>query len=188
MDSNPIALVLLAGFVGFVLWNTGPVQTVNGQNVVPTKTNYDWWRSEGEADASFDVYSDSDVFLASFNIVDNRLYQSPEQEQAGRIKIKATHNFFGGDPGFDLGALAAYHKGMESDRFQVGVRYSPLRLGFNAIATDFVITEDTAGVGLSFYLPSKGKWYSKFGLGAWYLAPFAHGDPAFAYGLSFSTK
>lgn len=187
-DINPMAVGLVVLFIGFILYNTGPIQTIDGQNVVPTKVNFNLWRSKGEADASFSVYDRQGAHLGDFNVLDNQLYQDPEQEKSGPITIRATHNFFGGDPTFDVGSLGAYHKGLEEDKFQVGLRYSPFRFAFNAIAADFAVTQDSAGVGLSFYLPTKGRWYSKFGLGAWYLFPYDNGNPAIAYGISFSIK
>ncbi len=93
------------------------------------------------------------------------------------------------DPGFDIGTFGGYAVSGTVPRFQVGLRYSPVRLSWGILAPDVVASQTAAGVGLSVYPPSTyfGRWWDHFGLGGWYVAPYDGSHGAVVVGLAFSS-
>lgn len=97
---------------------------------------------------------------------------------------------------FDLGCFAAYKpSGRDSgeyddESFQAGLRYSPIRLLYGTIAPDALITEDAAGVGISFYPPARyvGPRWHHLGIEIGWMASLSgHSPDGWVAGLSFTT-
>lgn len=93
----------------------------------------------------------------------------------------------------DLGTWIGY-KGSE-EGYKGGIRFSPVRLLYGAIAADLVASKDSYGGGISFFPPPKvaGRIWSHIGIGAWYTFPYPSSDndsigSGWNFGVAFSTR
>jgi hypothetical protein len=110
------------------------------------------------------------------------------------VRPTLKRSYYFADPGLDIGTWAGYwsrpSRDPETDRsWQAGIRISPVRLCYDVLSPDAVLSSDAIGLGVSTYLPSSfGPVWDQFGLGIWYMAPFHGGGSGWAAGLSFSSR
>jgi hypothetical protein len=152
--------------------------------------------ADGDLTASFS-YKDQDgiehTATGDVDVRHGRVYQSDEQRTASdKAGFKFQYNRTVGlcDPYlFDLGTVAGAAGLSGADRFQVGLRYSPVRLLYGTVAPDLILTKDAVGVGVSAYLPAdEFPNLSHWGLEVARLIPTHSGTkPANFVGIAFST-
>jgi len=161
---------------------------------VETKNDYHLWKGYDAVDATITATDTSGHNLGTWYSMGDQLYTKPRRpgdpEPPIRLTITRERDLF--SEGWDIGTWGSYWSGRNDSRdsrFQVGIRISPLRILYDTIAFDAVVSKDAVGAGLSFYLPSDhvDPWWRHWGLGAWWLAPTSGAAPGWAVGLSFST-
>jgi hypothetical protein len=188
--------IILVVFVGVTFWFNHPAPSTNGlQPVTEESAHFHLLRHQGDGDGLVTVTAPtSDIGrTARYVLDDGRLYQADDEPDGGKDAITASVRpdyYLIDSTKLDLGAWSAYRTGSHTDgRFQVGVRYSPVRLFYGTIAPDLVASEDVIGAGLSVYPPERlvGRYFDHIGLGGWYGAPFDGGNPSWMFGLTFST-
>jgi len=95
---------------------------------------------------------------------------NPDGTKTPIWKITAKQKLFGADPGWDFGTYAGYLDGPKDHSkihsFDVGLRISPVRF-FDSVALDGLVSNQAAGVGVSFYpAPERfGEFWSHVGVG-----------------------
>jgi hypothetical protein len=118
-------------------------------------------------------------------------------EDGSAICATTTDDYYGGKGHYDLGAFTGFRpasRGYDKlDPFTAGLRFSPLRLGYDCVAPDLVVTNEWAGAGVSFFAPERfvGSDWKHLGLGAWYGYPFRgqpDGPGGWTVGASFSIR
>ena len=107
--------------------------------------------------------------------------------------ITAKQKLFGADPGWDFGAYAGYLDGPKGQTkispFDVGVRISPVRF-FNSIALDGLVSNQAAGLGVSFYpAPERfGEFWGHMGVGYGRVISYRDEHQRNLFYFSLSTK
>lgn len=192
MSGEIIVGSLVVGFLAVTFYFNRPAGSIAGNTPVETKSEFHLVRHAAETDGRLVISDHDGVVRGEYGIVDNQLYQTPEQAESGALHARLIRDFYLVDPKLDLGTWGAYlpHNDPAVDTLQVGLRVSPFRLLYGSVAVDAVISQDTGGAGLSLYPPTKlfGPAWHHVGLGAWYVAPFDGSGPRWSYGLSFSIR
>jgi hypothetical protein len=187
MTDKLAAILVLAG-LAFVLWLNPPKRATKlNSKPIETKHDYHLYRPiEDAVDREIRV-SDGQHSARVFD-VDGELRADVSNPDYFNITIREHEHFASFRT--DLGMWGAGSLADETEqRFQYGLRYSPLRLFFDTVAADVVVSDESIGVGASAY-PTPDSWghpWHHAGIGAWYLVPFDDAaEPDFAIGLSFS--
>jgi hypothetical protein len=204
-----LGLLLIACALAAAFFFSGKAPTVAGKVQIEEGTpRYHFYRGSDDADGSLEVPNNPTDLHSDFVMLNGKLFQDPDQRTAlAKAGVHATYtsDYYFIDPGprstYDFGTWAGYYGGgMDSglSRFQVGLRYSPFRIGLVAadVAPDLVVSKDVAGAGLSVYPASRfaGSFWRHIGLGAWYVIPTRSGtgdtqpSPGWVYGFAFSTR
>lgn len=116
-----------------------------------------------------------------------------KDEKLPALHLSVTPDYYAYDRVNDFGTFAGYRpsaRQTDDDTFEVGIRYSPIRLLYGTIAPDALLSRDSAGVGLSFYPPEQyvGTFFHHLGLEFGYMASLSgNSGPGYVVGLSFST-
>ena len=122
--------------------------------------------------------------------IDGRLYENPLKPNT-RLEAEFTPSSHFNSPHFDVGGFGGLGDFAGTARpIQVGVRYSPTRLGFGWVAPDLVASTEAVGAGVSIFPTSRTvgyPWYH-LGVGAWYMAPWDGGRPGLVLGVSSSIR
>ncbi len=189
--------VCVIGLVWLVIHAERPAPSI--KNKVPAaslRPGVHLWQGPGDADETIQVkIVDPDTGVVTTGELlqrQGRVYT----DRDGRITAGVRTEFYFLKPGLDIGAFGGYRpaaRGTESDTFDVGLRYSPVRTFFGTLAPDIAISKDWIGAGASIYPPKRlvGPDWSHVGLGAWYGYPTrsdSHSGPGWTVGLSFSIK
>lgn len=181
----------------YFVFQKGAPSVANKVLIPETTPRFHLFRSEDQGHGSLTATDRETGATLGEYVTDRagRVHETPEQAASGRIKLTRTADYFALDPSLDLGAWAGYwNHGTASDSrsapWQAGIRISPVRLAFDVVAPDAVLSADGLGAGLSIYPPAS--WSTRWchiGVGAWYLVPFHRDDtPGWAIGLAFSTR
>ena len=186
-----VAILALLAVFAFLLVSSKRADTLPPNAVpVPTKNYWHLYRADNQVDGTVEVHDRTGATVRRYYLDGERLYADKDNPSDG-ISLTYYRNRDFIDTRFDLGTWAGYRTsgdGTES-RFQPGIRYSPVRLGFDLVALDAVASRDVAGVGVSLYPPDNfGRFWHHWGVGAWYCAPFNGDQPGLCVGLSFSAK
>lgn len=204
-----IAIILAILVIGTTLFFAGPpTRTVENNVVLPTKTKFGVVSKEDQADATLHLVAKKDIKAGSFldiDILDGVLSESKEQVVArGQFGIEAevtrNRDFF--DPAWkfpfsDFGTFAGYAPDRKSeegsdidDGLVLGLRFSPFRTLYGTLAADILVSPNTAGVGVSAWLPSEhfGGVFSHWGVGYGHLWPTDSGSSSNIFYISFSVK
>lgn len=187
-------LALIGGvcLLGWVLLSSRSATALpDGSKPVPTETSYDWVRQEPEVDGVVELLDRSGAELGRYFLRNGQLYEPADGKNLGSLRL--TRHLYAVDPGFDLGVWGGYWAGerdASQSAYQVGLRYSPLRLGYGLVSPDAIVSRDLFGIGASIYPPERyfGREWHHLGLGVWFAAPLVGGDPNWVAGLSFSTR
>jgi len=192
---EPFFALLIVGVLVVTFWFAhAPAPTIVG-DVKPDKstTAYHGVRPEKAADGTFSLYDDVDNLVAQWHVRHNRVSVVPVKPVVDSAGVThAYHNtyerdVYAWDTDLDIGTWAGYCTA-DAPHFQVGIRYAPVRLFAGILALDTVASRDVAGAGISLYPPPEylGDFWTRLGLGCWYVGPYRGGRPGLCYGLSFS--
>lgn len=188
-NTSLVGFLLLALVVATVWMHGNPEALPDGSTPVATSTKLHFLSAEGDVDGVFTIKDADGTVRDRYYLLDGQLYEPPGESNRDRGSLVEHLDFI--TARWDLGTWAAYFKAADGDtsRFQPGLRWSPVRVGFNLVALDAVVSSEVAGLGASLYPPRRlGRWWAHWGLGAWYVAPFDGGGPGLCVGLSFSTR
>lgn len=186
-----LPLVVLLGLVLLTLFMmSAPVAPLpSGATPVETKHAFELFRTRDEIDGMVTIQDRAGAPLGQYYLSGSQLYQDPGLEQPAKLTLTRVRYLI--DPALDLGAFAAGSAIQGQDRFQAGLRVSPVRLGYGLVAIDAVVSQDQVGLGASVYPPPDyfGPAWRHIGVGAWYCLPFDQDlEPGLALGISFSTR
>jgi hypothetical protein len=205
MNGERVALGLIILIFASIFLFHGKPGSINGLTPVEQKApRFHLFRNQGDGDGTFKVQIPGTITdgasnrSGSFVLYGGRLFEDPLDPSSLRATFTPDYYFVDTDPdqGLDLGTWAAYRPGSTEDTsgFQVGIRYSPVRLAWGTLSTDLVASADVVGAGFSLYPPPQfvGGWWRHIGLGAWYTVPFGddtdRSTSEWCYGLSFTTR
>jgi hypothetical protein len=183
---------LAIGFIGTTFWFARtPAPSIAGDIAVKTETHFHGWRGENDADGTLRIFDDKDRVVSAFHLRDNRVSEVPVERNPDEPAYTARfdRDYYLGQHDLDLGVWTGYSKLDNLQHWQTGVRYSPVRVLYDSISADAVISQDAAGTGISLFPPadSLGDFWRHTGIGVWYMAPFDGGSPGLVFGFSFST-
>jgi hypothetical protein len=190
MSNEAIAGALLLGFIGFTVWFNRPALPVNGLRPVETHSAFHVVGTGTQYDGTVEASDPGGAVVGRFALLDGQLYEASE-DNAVHLRLTRHYDLVRGV--FDVGTWAGYYGGgtaEHTDNFQAGFRYSPLRVLYDTVALDAVVSADAAGAGVSLFPPTRlvGPAWRHLGVGAWYAAPFDRGGPGWAFGVSFSVR
>lgn len=168
-----------------------PAPTIKGKDPVHYEpTEYHLWRAPDDADGRFSLHDRATGKLAAeFPVADGVLHEDPKQRDAFPWITTYTPSEYVGRWRPDAGGWAAVTAaGRSGLNTEAGVRVSPCRLFYGSLAPDVVLSDRTAGVGISLFPPTRwvGQPWDHVGVGAWYLVPLGSGRPGGALGLSLT--
>jgi hypothetical protein len=206
MSYNPIVPVAVLAVFGCLIYLGGRGNLPNkGTQVplVPTENTWIGTRShDDKPESDFDIQSpDGDHFGLSI-YAGGVPYQERVQAESGKSgdkpgwSYKWTVHRYPIDYDTDLGAWAGFrvastdgNKPEGETGLDIGLRYSPIRLGYGVVSPDILISPRQAGLGISVYPPAQTVRYpfNKLGLGLGYLADYDGGTGWSPY-LSLSTR
>lgn len=206
ITSERIGMILAIIVIGTTLFFSGPPTRTVGDNVVlPTKTNFDAVSKKDQADATLYLFAEKDIKAGSslnIDILDGVLSESKDQAAARKefgIEAEVTKNRAMLNPAWhfpftDFGTFAGYAPDRDSeesdidDGLVIGLRFSPVRVLYDTVAADFLISPSTAGVGVSVYPPSDyfGSVFSHWGVGYGHLWATDNGNSSNIFYLSFT--
>lgn len=190
MSNEAIAGVLLLGFLGFTVWFNKPAMPIDGMRPVETHSDFHLVGNGTQLDGTVEARDPAGAVVGRYALLDGQLYEA-SPDNSIHLSLTRHYDFVRGV--FDVGTWAGYYGGGTDEHtssFQAGFRYSPLRLLYDTVSLDAVISADAAGAGFSIYPPTRlvGPAWRHIGIGAWYAAPFDRGDPGWAVGVSFSVR
>ena len=195
-----LALIILV--VGITIWKHSKVpSTIDGQKVIPTKVDYHTTRSDKELDGKIVIeHVPSGDKLRIDHYDGNFLYPNGDVEfpkdKNGLVlwKVEPTRDRYFVDFNFDVGAYAGVVDGHKTSNktsdTDVGIRYSPLRIGYGLFAPDALVSRQSAGIGISCY-PSPdnwGKYWRHVGIGYGKVYTYEDMKLRNLFYLSFSTR
>jgi hypothetical protein len=198
MSKEVVALVAVGVFFWVVVKNPPTVNGPAGTTEIPTETTLSGIRGANDADSVITLTSRDEkrTSLGRLFVRDDRVFEPDGSlEPRNLVDAKRERYAYLLQFGIDAGGWGAGYLGSLSDdgdtrRVQYGVRFSPARIFYGAVAPDIVAGEESAGIGISVYPITDrcGRFWKHAGLGAWYLFPYDRRDnPAWSFGLSFST-
>lgn len=194
MDKGIIGFVLIAGVLILVALHSRAAPKID--NAEPAKAGFPrlhLLRGASDADRSLDIKDAKGGPLGRVLERDGVFYDP----HGTPLETTVTSDLYLLKTQYDFGTFAGYRgasRGQEGlEPFSVGVRFSPIRIGYDVIAPDLVVSNQWAGAGASFYLPEHivGPDWHHLGAGLWYGYPFAGGSNApggWCAGLSFSIR
>jgi len=202
MSGDGIGAVVIIAIVAVILWFHAPPSNIAGLTpITQDKPRFHLLRESGDGDGTVRIQPGTDNLPRDLVLLDGSLYDKEVAADVSKkladkgFRVSFTPDYYFIDAErLDLGTWAGVRTASSDiiPRGQVGVRYSPARLGFGLLAPDIVASRDVGGVGLSLFPPPRycGRVWSHFGLGAWYTFPFrdSSSGPSWCYGLSFSTR
>lgn len=183
---------IFATIIGTTILFHRPAPSLAGAAPVPTTTSFHFQPAKEKADGTLTV--ETDLGRTTAFVANGRVYQNDEQRAAGRAAgVKLTYNRDRNlwEPTIDAGCFASYWKldATDIDRFQPGVRLSPVRFLYGTVAPDALVTSQGIGYGVSVYLPTEYFGYAFFdhiGLELGRLHAFDGSGSAGVFGLAFS--
>lgn len=189
---DALAGVLIAVVVALLAFHHKPATTTTGADPVPTSVNQNFVAPKEKADGQLTIH-DALGHVVHASVARGRVWQTKEQRleaDGASLKLEYQRDVHFIDPyPFDFGTVAGYAGLSGADRFQVGLRWSPVRLLNGTLAPDAIVTKDAVGLGVSAYLPPEYfPWASHWGLEVGRLVPTHHGTkPENFIGVAFST-
>lgn len=200
MDPPKIVIAGLVVWIIIIALTSKPAPSVRGAPPVETTHEHPFYRTSEQVDAEIVAEDLSGAELGRWLLDDGQLYGpvghdgKPLDDEATKlVKVRLAQRCYAPfwAPGLDLGTIAGYRGGSGVEpgtRFNVGLRYSPVRLAYGVVAPDVVAGNQGAGVGVSIYPPRQlGRFWRHWGVGVWEIAPYEGGPIGWCAGLSFST-
>jgi len=194
MDRSVAGFLVVVGVVFVIATHSRPAPKIDKADAAEDAfPRLHFWRGKSDADRTLDFKDDHGRTVGRVLERDGVFYD-PE---GSRLNTISTDDLYFAKPQYDIGAFAGFRpasRGYERlDPFTAGLRFSPIRLGYDVVAPDLVITNEWAGAGASFFLPERlvGADWKHLGLGAWYGYPFrgqASAPGGWTVGASFSIR
>lgn len=211
MNAETIGFVVVGGVLLTTLLFSHPASSTNGLDRV--KQNFSRFhsiRGDTDGDGTLEIKSTFDGRTGTLVLDRSQLYEPSTIKPVAPTQLSGvelddwnkahepwyttsfTPDYYLIERTFDLGCFAAYRpRGRGHDQsFEVGLRYSPVRLLYGTVAPDALITEDAAGLGLSIYPPAAyvGPRWHHVGIELGWVASFAGSSPdGWVAGISFTT-
>lgn len=190
MSQEALGAALLFGFLGFTVWFNRPAIALDGLQPVKTRSAFHLVGTGTQYDGTVEARDPAGAVVGRYVLLDDQLYEA-SPDNTVRLTLTRHYDLIRGV--FDVGTWGGYYSGGTAegtDHLQAGFRYSPIRLLYDTVALDGVVSPDAVGAGLSIYPPTRlvGPAWRHLGVGAWYAAPFDGGDAGWAVGLSFSVR
>ncbi|MFA6132551.1 MAG: hypothetical protein WC869_00890 [Phycisphaerae bacterium] len=194
MDRSVIGFFVIVGAVFLIAMHSRPAPKIDKATAAEREVpRYHLWRGDKDADRTLDLEDSSGRHVARVLERDGLFYD----EAGSPLRTKVTDDLNFVKTQYDIGTFAGFRPASRGydrlDPFTAGLRFSPIRLGYDVVAPDLVITNDWAGAGASFFLPERivGPDWKHLGLGLWYGYPFrgqADAPGGWTAGLSFSLR
>lgn len=193
--------LLIIGFLIFTFYyNSRPPSHMGDRKIIsPTPEVPKFIRDEGVVDGKVKIkhIPSGDVF--AFDYYDGYFMLPPKQDGFPKDtdgkplwSLDYTKPTYWIDPRVEAGAYAGYldgdKKGTNINSFDVGLKISPCRLFFNSTTVDGLISNQAAGLGMSFY-PSPerfGQVWRNVGIGYGRVYTYEDDKQRNLYYLSFS--
>jgi hypothetical protein len=195
MQFDSVITIGVVILIGWVIFST-PItmgDAPDGTKKVKTSSNFDIKMDNGDADETIKIYDDETGENLGYLFVKNGRVFEPDGTdiEENRFKTERVVNKYLVEFEVDLGVWSGVYIGKDSgiDRIQTGARCSPAKLLYGAVSPDIVFSQETAGIGASFYVPSESipSFWNKIGAGAWYCVPYdGNSDPDWCIGLTTS--
>ena len=200
-----LAIIVISATLFFA---SSPTRVVGDNVIIPTKTNFGLVSKPEQADATLHITAKKDIAAGKsidIDVLNGVLSESKEQAKARSefgidAEVSRNRDFF--DPAWkfplsDFGTFGGYaptrttkEGSLIDGGFVAGLRFSPFRALYDVVAPDILLSPKTAGLGVSFYLPSDrfGGIFDHWGIGYGHLWPTDGGRSSNIWYLSFSTK
>jgi hypothetical protein len=209
---NIIPVIIIGAIVATLYFNTGtPTVTPNGYTMIQPKREIELIRGVNDAREEDNKVTINHVDLPEDKLnlllwrnhlvfprntdgspaIPTRKNADGTESPIWKISVTSTEHIF--DPGWDFGAYAGYlggpKEGTDIKDFDVGLRVSPLRI-WNTFAPDALISNQAAGLGISFYpAPERfGEFWSNLGVGVGRVISYDDDCQRNIYYASFTTR
>lgn len=204
MSSHPAIPFIGIAVIAFLVYTGAGPRAQPRSNYVPLKVTdnkTEGARSNGNApDATLKITTPDGKDSWRLAVFDGSLLYEPKEQADRPASEQWTYEYrinrYGLDYTRDIGAWAGFRVSettTDNDKgdvgLDVGIRYSPVRLGYGVISPDILVSPRQAGVGVSFYPPAQSvsPLLQHFGLGVAYMADYRGGSGLVPY-LSLSTR
>lgn len=213
LELESIAPIALIGLLAVTLYfnNSAPSVTPNGYSVLKPKPDIELIRGVDdvrEEDNKVTIsHTDRPDDKLDFRLWHNYIVfprdkdgepivpkrKNPDGSESPLWEIKVTRKEYIFDPGWDFGAYGGYLGGNKDKTdiqdIDVGLRFSPVRI-WNTFALDGLISNQSTGVGLSFYpAPERfGEVWSNLGVGYGRVITFDDDEQRNLFYFAFSTR
>ncbi len=194
MDRTVTGFLLVAGVILVAILHGRPAPKIDKAEAADDAfPRLHVWRGKTDADRTMD-FKDAHGRTVGRVLERDGVFYDPE---GSRLSTVVTDDLYFAKPQYDIGAFAGFRpasRGYDKlDPFTSGLRFSPIRLCYDVIAPDLVLTNEWAGAGASFYFPERlvGSDWKHLGLGVWYGYPFrgdTNGPGGWTIGLAFSIR
>lgn len=194
MDRSVLGFMVLVGVAFLLVTHSRPAPKIDEAEAADDGIpRLHVWRGKSDADRSLDFKDDHNRIVGRVLERDGLFYDP----NGSRLHTVNTDDLYLAKPQYDIGAFTGFRPASRGitglDPFTAGLRFSPIRLGYDCIAPDLVITNQWAGLGASVFLPERlvGSDWKHLGLGAWYGYPFRgqpDGSGGWTVGASFSIR
>jgi hypothetical protein len=213
LDIESILPFVIGGFfiAAIYLNNSTPSETPNGFKIVKPKSEIELIRENDDVTENDNQVKISHIDrpndVLSLRLWHDYILYPNEKDGTPAIptrrnddgtttpiwKIEAVRKKYIFDPGWDIGAYAGYLSGPKGETdikpLDVGIRFSPLRI-WNTAATDILVSNQAAGLGISFYpAPERyGEGWSHVGIGYGRVISYSDECSRNLFYASFSTR
>jgi hypothetical protein len=194
VDRSVTGFLVLVGVIIVIATHSRPAPKIDKAEAADDAfPRLHFWRGKSDADRTLD-FKDAHGRTVARVLERDGVFYDPE---GSRFSTVSTDDLYFAKPQYDIGAFSGFRpasRGIdELDPFTAGLRFSPIRLCYDVVAPDVVITNDWAGAGASVYLPERfvGSDWKHLGLGAWYGWPYRgreDGPGGWTVGLAFSIR
>ena len=203
--SKLIVPAIAAAIIALLALKSSPAPPIGDIPPVETKHEYPLYRDDKGADAEVVASGPAGGELGRWLLDDGQLFGPVDRDgrklegdalahvNATIVLTERVYDPFWAPGGFerlDLGTFAGYRGGSDAagERFETGLRYSPVRTLWGTLAPDLVVGRYSAGIGASFYPPRQlGRFWRHWGVGIWETAPYEGTGIGWCAGLTFST-
>ena len=188
-----LPFIAVVAFLLYAIVSSGSPSAKNNHTPIePTRSTYDQintYDSKPYGSVTY-TYPDGDPWAIHFYRDRVPRYEAGSATAAaGRIEY--VRNYAVLDIDHDFGAwINVYRANDRSAPFDIGLRYSPARLAWGVVAPDFLLSDEQAGIGLSFYLPDQAvnSIWNRFGVGCGWLTDFNTGDRGYSLYFSLTSR
>jgi hypothetical protein len=202
--SIPVIVIISFGFLVYLGGKSNIKTKESQEKLVPTENTWtDTRYHDDKPESDIEVKSPNGDSFGLSLYAGGVPFQNKQQAEANRSAAdgkKWTYKWvvhrYPIDFDTDIGAWAGFrvaspegNKPEGETGFDIGLRYSPVRLGYGVISPDLLVSPRQAGIGVSVYAPAQSVSYpyNKIGIGLGYLADYDGGSGWTPY-ASLSTR